>query len=45
MVSVSTVTIENWEHGRCQPRARQLQQWLDVKGIGKREAWRRLGYA
>lgn len=44
LVGVSPLTIYNWEHGRSKPRAAQLSRWLDVHGIGKREAWRRLGY-
>jgi DNA-binding transcriptional regulator YiaG len=45
LVGVSTLTIYSWEHGKTSPRAAQLQKWLDVRGIGKREAWERLGYA
>ena len=44
LVGVSGLTIYNWEHGRTRPRAQQLAQWAKVRGIGKREAWRRLGY-
>ena len=44
LVGVSGLTIYNWEHGRTKPRAQQLGQWAKVRGIGKREAWRRLGY-
>jgi len=44
LVGVTPLTIYNWEHGRSRPRAAQLERWLDVYGIGKREAWDRLGY-
>lgn len=43
LIGVSQVTIYNWEKGKSQPQAAQLEKWLAVKGIGKREAWRRLG--
>jgi len=44
LVGVSHLTIYNWEHGRSKPRAKQLESWLAVKGIGKRKAWSKLGY-
>jgi DNA-binding transcriptional regulator YiaG len=44
LVGVFMLTIYNWEHGRSHPRAKQVRQWLAVKGIGKREAWRKMGY-
>ncbi len=44
LVGVSGLTIYNWEHGRTKPRAQQLAQWAKVRGLGKREAWRKLGY-
>ena len=44
LVGAAELTIYNWEHGRTRPRAQQLAQWAKVRGIGKREAWRRLGY-
>lgn len=43
LVGVSGLTIYNWEKGKTKPRQAQLEKWLAVKGIGKREAWRRLG--
>jgi len=43
LIGVSHLTIYNWEHGRSKPRARQLEAWLSVRGISKREAWKRLG--
>ena len=43
LVGVSMLTIYNWEKGKSFPREKLLAKWLDVKGIGKREAWRRLG--
>ncbi len=42
LVGVSGLTIYNWEHGRTKPGAQQLAKWALVRGIGKREAWKRL---
>ena len=41
---VSALTIYNWEMGKSRSRAMQLDEWLAVNGIGKRKAWKRLGY-
>jgi DNA-binding transcriptional regulator YiaG len=43
IVGVSMLTIYNWEKGKSRPRNAQLAKWLAVKGLGKREAWKRLG--
>ena len=43
LVGVSHLTIYNWEHGRSRPRAKQLEAWLSIRGISRREAWKRLG--
>jgi len=45
LVGVSAQTIYNWEHGRSKPRAQQLSALVAVRGLGKREAERRLGSA
>ena len=45
LVGVSGLTIYNWEKGTARPRAKLMDKWVAVRGIGKREAWRRLGYA
>ena len=42
LVGVSALTIYNWEKGKTKPQARQLAAWAKVRGIGKREALRRL---
>ena len=42
LVGVSPQTIYNWEHGRSKPKAKQLAALAAVRGIGKREALRRL---
>lgn len=42
LVGVSMLTIYNWEKGKSKPRAQQLNAWANVRGIGKREALRRL---
>ena len=44
LVGVSMLTVYNWEKGKTKPQTAQLAKWRSVKGIGKREAWRRLGY-
>jgi DNA-binding transcriptional regulator YiaG len=44
LVGVSHLTIYNWEHGRSRPRTKQMDAWMAIKGVGKREAWKRLGY-
>jgi DNA-binding transcriptional regulator YiaG len=42
LVGVSPLTVYNWEHGKSRPRKEQLAQLVAVRGIGKREALRRL---
>jgi len=42
LVGVSPLTIYNWEHGKSRPRKEQLAQLVAVRGIGKREALKRL---
>lgn len=42
LVGVSPKTIYLWEQGEVRPRAKQLAAVVDVRGIGKREAQRRL---
>ena len=42
LIGVSALTIYNWEHGRSKPQARPLAAWAAMRGIGKREAMRRL---
>jgi len=42
LVGVSPLTIYNWEHGKSRPRKEQLAALVAVRGIGKREAQRRL---
>lgn len=42
LVGVAALTIYNWEGAKSKPRARQLAAWAKVRGIGKREAQRRL---
>jgi DNA-binding transcriptional regulator YiaG len=44
LVEVSALTIYHWEHGHSKPRAAQLARWLDIKTLGKPEAWTKLGY-
>ena len=42
LVGVSALTIYNWEKGKTRPRQEQLAALVAVRGIGKREALRRL---
>jgi DNA-binding transcriptional regulator YiaG len=42
LVGVSAHTIYSWESGKSKPRATALAGWAKVRGIGKREALRRL---
>ena len=42
LVSVSGLTIYNWEHGKARPRKAQLAALIAVRGSGKREALKRL---
>jgi len=42
LVGVSPLTIYNWESGKTRPRKEQLAALVAVRGIGKREALKRL---
>jgi len=42
LVGVSPLTIYNWENGKSRPRQEQLAALVAVRGIGKREALKRL---
>jgi DNA-binding transcriptional regulator YiaG len=42
LVGVSSLTVYNWEHGKTRPRQEQLAALVAVRGIGKREALKRL---
>jgi DNA-binding transcriptional regulator YiaG len=42
LVGVSGLTIYNWEHGKARPRKAQLAALITVRGIGKREAMKRI---
>ncbi len=42
LVGVSAQTIYNWEHGKSVPQQQQLASLAAIRGLGKREAWRRL---
>ncbi len=42
LVGVSAQTIYGWESGKSRPRATALAGWAALRGIGKREALRRL---
>lgn len=42
LVGVSSLTIYNWEKGKSRPRREQLAALVAVRGIGKREALKRL---
>ena len=42
LVGVSALTIYNWEAGKARPRKKQLAALIGIRGIGKREAEKRL---
>ena len=42
LVGVSGLSIYNWEQGKARPRETSIEALLKIKGIGKREAARRL---
>jgi DNA-binding transcriptional regulator YiaG len=42
LVGVSGLTIYNWEQGKTRPRKEQLAALVAVRGIGKREALKKL---
>jgi len=42
LVGVSTQTIYNWEHGKSKPRVEQFASLVAVRGLGQREALKRL---
>ena len=42
LVGVSGLSIYNWEQGKARPRESSIEALLKIKGIGKREAARRL---
>ena len=42
LVGVSGLTIYHWEHGKARPRKAQLAALIAVRGIGKRDALKRL---
>ena len=42
LVGVSGLTIYNWEKGESSPREKQLLAWGEIRGLGKREAVKRL---
>ncbi len=42
LVGVSGLTIYNWEHDKARPRRAQLAALVAARGIGKREALKRL---
>ena len=43
LIGASGQSIYNWESGKAVPRASQQAAIADVRGLGKREAARRLG--
>lgn len=42
LLGVSALSVYKWEHGKARPRAKQLEAIAAVRGLGKREATRRL---
>jgi DNA-binding transcriptional regulator YiaG len=42
LLGVTAQTVYNWEQGKVRPRKSQLTRLVDVRGMGRREALRRL---
>ena len=42
LVGVSALSIYNWEQGKANPRQQQVAALSAIRGLGKREAWKRL---
>jgi DNA-binding transcriptional regulator YiaG len=42
LVGVSGLTIYHWESGKSRPREKQIAKWAAIRGLGKREAQKRL---
>ncbi len=42
LAGVSGLTIYNWENAKTKPRQQQLAGWAAIRGLGKREAMKRL---
>ena len=42
LVGVTGQTIYSWEQGRSKPRKQQMAAWVAIRGLGKREALKRL---
>ncbi len=42
LIGVSGLTIYNWEQGKAKPRDKSLASLAAVRGLGKRETWKRL---
>ncbi|MCH7961458.1 MAG: hypothetical protein IIC49_03900 [Planctomycetes bacterium] len=42
LVGVSALTVYNWESGKTRPQQQQLAALVSIRGLGKREAWKRL---
>lgn len=42
LVGVSGLSVYHWESGKAKPRRQQLAKLVGVRGIGKREAFKRL---
>jgi DNA-binding transcriptional regulator YiaG len=42
LLGVSALSVYKWESGRTRPRARQIEAIAGLRGMGKREAMKRL---
>lgn len=43
LLGVSALSVYKWEGGKTRPRARQIEAIARLRGMGKREALKRLG--
>lgn len=42
LIGVSSLTVYNWEHGKSRPREQQFAALVAVRGLGRREASKKL---
>ncbi len=43
LLGVTALAVYNWEQGKSRPRSHHMAKFVAVRGIGKREAYARLG--
>jgi transcriptional regulator with XRE-family HTH domain len=43
LLGVSALSVYKWESGKTRPRAKQIEAIATLRGMGRREAAKRLG--